>query len=345
MALNPPTNLDKAAILLRLLPAPSLEKVLEMVGEESSTRLRFAMEAVAIRTDLTELERQILEEFREMQREVKEALRGSTRLEQLHNGIGSSGADNSISDQPGQLPIQPVLEMVQNAIPKTASSPEVAELLAIPPEVLAAALQRETPRSIAIVLRQLPTDFAGKVLEKLPADQRQQIFMMLAIKSTIHPAVTRSVLQAVTKVCKTIDLSSASQQDARFKTLIGILQMVDREERLRLMEALTEQDEELAAQIDDNLYDYTDIMRIQDRSVQKLLTQLELKVVAIALKTAPAEILEKVMRNLSERVRATLNEEMDLISSVSPSKVEQARKDIANVIRMQDKDGTLQWIE
>ena len=112
------------------------------------------------------------------------------------------------------------------------------------------------------------------------------------------------------------------------------------------MEALTEQDEELAAQIDDNLYDYADIMKIQDRSVAEAdLTQLELKVVAVALKTAPPEILEKVMKNLSERVRATLIEEMDLLNSVSASKAEQARREIANVIRLQDKDGTLQWMD
>ena len=66
---------------------------------------------------------------------------------------------------------------------------------------------------------------------------------------------------------------------------------------------------------------------------------------ALALKTAPQEIVDKVMVNLSERVRATLTEEMELLSSITPAKVEQARREIANVIRLQDKDGTLQWIE
>lgn len=345
MALNPPSNLDKAAVLLRLLPPPSLTKVLEMVGTESSERLRIAMEAVASRSDLTELERQVLEEFREMQREVRESLRGSPDLERMHEGATMAETRNSTSDSlnastnqsPGESPV--VSAAVANG------SGEVAELMTMSPEIIAAALQRETPRSMSIVLRELPTEFAGRVLEKLPTSLRQEIFMLLAIKSAIHPAVKRSVLQAVVKVCKTIDLSDMGQQDGRFKTLIGILQMVEREERLRLMEALTEQDEELAAQIDDNLYDYADIMKIQDRSVQKLLTQLELKVVAIALKTAPPEILEKVMKNLSERVRATLIEEMDLLNSVSASKAEQARREIANVIRLQDKDGTLQWMD
>lgn len=344
VALNPPSNLDKAAVLLRLLPPPSLTQVLEMMGPDYSERLRIAMDEVAKRPDLTELERLVLEEFREMQREVRESLRGSPHLEQLQEK--STGSVTPTSGDPPMTPDpQPTTEAQSNAVMKAAVSAEVAELLNIPPVVIATALLRETTRSMAIVLRELPTEFAGRVLEQLPADQRQEIFMILAVKSTIHPAVKQSVLQAVAKVCKSIDPSDVGTQDGRFKTLIGILQMVEREERLRLMEALSEQDEELAAQIDDNLYDYADILKIQDRSVQKLLTQLELKVVAVALKTASAEINEKVMKNLSERVRATLNEEMDLLSSVSQSKVEQARREIANVIRLQDKDGTLLWIE
>lgn len=331
------SNLEKAAVLLRRLPPPSLTKVLEMVGTTNSQRLQSAMQAVAQRPDLTELDEIVLQEFREMQQEVRESLRGSPELERLQDGTspGSSGTNQ----------VEPTPDALVNLVSEEDED-IVAVLSAMPPKVLATALRRETLRSVALVLRELPTEFTGKVLEQLPADQRQQIFMMLALKSTVHPAVTEKVMRAVAAVCRTIDAETAGEQeDSRFKTLIGILQMVEREERMRLMEALTEQDEELAAQIDDSLYDYADLLRIQDRSVQKLLTQLELKVVAMALKTAPPDIVEKVMKNLSERVRATLTEEMELLSSVTPAKIEQARRDIANVIRQQDKDGTLQWIE
>jgi len=346
MAPNPLSNLDKAAVLLRRLPPPSLNTVLDLVGleEPSRVRLQAALDALARRSDIHELDAIVLQEFREMQREVKASVRGSPLLERTFEGHGTSHADGVH----GSSTVNGESHAKQDEGGSEDSSDDddpIKQLMNTPPPVLATALQRETLRSMAIVLRELPTEFAGRVLEQLPAEQRQQIFMLLAIKSAIHPSVVQRVLSAVAAVCKTIDEASAGQQDARFKTLIGILQMVEREERLRLMEALTEQDEELAAQIDDNLYDYTDVLRIQDRSVQKLLTQLELKVVAMALKTAPPEIVEKVMKNLSERVRATLNEEMELLNSVSPSKVEQARREIANVVRLQDKDGTLLWIE
>ncbi len=344
MAVNPPNNLDKAAILLRRLPSHSLSKVLEMIGMERSDRLRLAIDAISKRPDLTELDEKVLQEFRDMQREVRESLRVSPQMETAHES-GTSKNPASAPKTPAPPPVETNAKTPSGPTPIRSEAEILSELTNTPPAVLATALQREAPRAIALVLKQLPTEFSGRVLEQLPPDQRHQIFMLLALKTNVHPAVARSVLQAVASVCKTIDLTEVGQQDSRFKTLIGILQMVEREERLRLMEALSEQDEELAAQIDDSLYDYADIMRIQDRSVQKLLTQLELKVVALALKTAPADVVEKVMKNLSERVRATLTEEMELLNSVSASKVEEARREIANVIRQQDKDGTLLWIE
>jgi flagellar motor switch protein FliG len=348
MAPNQLSNLDKAAVLLRRLPPPSLTTVLDIVGleEPSRVRLQAALDAISRRSDIHELDAIVMKEFRDMQRDVKESLRGSPVLERTFEGHGTphgTGVSGPASIN-GESSAKSN-DAATNGHNASDENDPIKQLINSPPPVIATALQRETLRSMAIVIRELPTEFAGRVLEQLPPEQRQQIFMLLAIKSTIHPTVIQRVLSAVAAVCRTIDEASAGQQDSRFKTLIGILQMVEREERLRLMEALTEQDEELAAQIDDNLYDYTDVLRIQDRSVQKLLTQLELKVVALALKTAPPDIVEKVMKNLSERVRATLNEEMELLSSVSPSKVEQARREIANVVRLQDKDGTLLWIE
>lgn len=340
MAVNPPSNLDKAAALLRRLPSNSLTRVLEMIGSESSARLRIAIEAISNRPDLSALDEQVLQEFRDMQREVRESLRGAPTLERLHVNSPNSIRNGTESSTENGGAAAPEID----SKPKSESE-VIEELTNTTPAVLASALQRETPRAMALVLRQLPTEFTGRVLELLTSEQRQQIFMLLAMKSTIHPAITKSVMQAVANVCKTVDISAVGKQDERFKTLIGILQMVEREERLRLMEALAEQDEELAAQIDDNLYDYADLLRVQDRSVQKLLTQLELKVVAMALKNAPPDIAEKVMKNLSERVRATLIEEMELLNSVTAAKEEEARREIANVIRLQDKDGTLLWME
>jgi flagellar motor switch protein FliG len=221
----------------------------------------------------------------------------------------------------------------------------VTSLKKVPPAVLGAALKAETPRMIATVLKQLPAELSGKVLELLPAEQRQNVFLMMADKIQISSAIVGRVLQRVLDVCRTVNPAAVARTDRRVTTLIGILQTVEREEKIRLMETLAERDPELAAKVDDLMYDYTDVLRIEDRSVQKLLGQLEQKIVAMALKTAPDDLREKIMKNLSERVRLALTEEMELLSGVTPSKADQARREIATVIRNQDKEGAIMWME
>lgn len=329
---NLPSNVDKAAILLERLAPKSLAKVLEMVGPEYSKRLRSAIDSVSKWPDHGELTEQVLQEFRELQQDVRASISESPKLQRVR--------------AEGKTAAQPESTESQSEFAATASSSEpLQELLNTPPAVLAAVLQRETPRVMALVLKQLPTDVAGSVLEQLAAEQRQQVFVLLAGTSQVHPEVARGVMRTIATVCRTIDPSVVGQQDGRLKTLVGILQKVEREERIRLMEVLAEHDQELATQIDDSLYDYSDIMRIEDRSVQKLLSQLEQKVVALALKTAPEDLNEKIMRNLSERVRGMLTEEMELLGTVTNSKAEPARREIADAIRTQDKAGTLVWME
>jgi len=111
------------------------------------------------------------------------------------------------------------------------------------------------------------------------------------------------------------------------------------------MDTLTEHDPDLATQIDNSMYDYTDVLRMEDRSIQKLLGQLEQKVVAIALKAAPEDLKQRVLKNLSERVRAALNEEMELLGGIPSSKLEAARREMATAIKNLDKEGSLVWTE
>jgi flagellar motor switch protein FliG len=357
----PITNLDKAATLLARLDPKALDKVFEMLGPEFAGKLRPIVSAVTKRKDFTALTEQVLQEFRELQQDVQSAVVGAPVLQQqlqsnpggqpVSNENPTSGTTPEAAALAATTPA-PTAQQDPNMLPPPAEDPEDAAICAevtslkkVPPAVLGAALKAETPRMIATVLKQLPAELSGKVLELLPADQRQSVFLMMADKIQISSAIVGRVLQRVLDVCRTVNPAAVARTDRRVTTLIGILQTVERDEKIRLMETLAERDPELAAKVDDLMYDYTDVLRIEDRSVQKLLGQLEQKIVAMALKTAPEDLRQKIMKNLSERVRLALTEEMELLSGVTPSKADQARREIATVIRNQDKEGAIMWME
>lgn len=359
MSQSPITNIDKAAVLLSRLDQQALDKVLAMLGQDFAGKLRPVLAAVSRRKDIGQLTEQVLQEFRELQQDVQAAVGGAPVLQQrlqstLNAATPPNPADAS-SRGAGADSLKAAKEPAGHAADgsgtsaapadASSSSADAASLARIPPLILGVALKPESPRVIATVLKQLPAEVSGKVLESLLPEQRQNVFLLMADTIQVNPAIVKRVLQRLLDVCGTIDPAAAEQQDRRLKTLIGILQAVEREERIRLLETLTARDPELAAQVDDLMYDYTDMLRIEDRSVQKLLGQLEQKIVATALKSAPEELRQKVLKNLSERVRIALSEEMELLTGVNAAKSEVARREIANVIRAQDKAGALMWIE
>lgn len=347
-------NIDKAAVLLNQLEPQARDKVLEILGAEFAGKLRPIMAAVKSRKDWGELSESVLQEFRELQQDVRASVSTGPRIRDNFQsslaavtgasrsaGTEGGGLQNSMNHPPAvERPRAPTSEPTE-----LSTADDVDSLAKLPPAIVAAAMKPESSRMIATVLKHLPTDVSGKILEALPLEIRNGVFLLMADSTQVNPVVVRRVLQRLLEVCRTIDPAVVEQVDRRVKTLIGILQSVEREERLRLLESLTERDPDLAAQIDNLMYDYTDILRIEDRSVQKLLGQLEQKVVAMALKTAPEDLRQKVMKNLSERVRLALNEEMELLPGLTAAKADVARREIANVIRTQDKDGSLVWME
>lgn len=334
------TNWDKAAILLRALSPGSNQEVLKQLDPDQAARLRRNIERIEKRPDLKELTQQVLREFRQLCRPSSGS--GETAPRNAHSA-------NWVAQRYGDA-----AHMTEKDSATASESPsgrvisdDAAALANVAPAVLAKVLQAESQRVLTLVLQKLPSETAATVLKLLPADARGPALSMLAAGPTFPEPVVQRVLRTVREQCaaRPVEAEAVLDEDAQVKRLVGILQGIDREERLRLLGVLGEQNETVAAKIDDQLYDFPDLLRIEDRSLQKILTQTDQKTLAIALKTAPDEIKDKVMRNMSERVRAALAEEMEFLGVVPNAKCEAARKDITAIIRAQDKEGSLVWLD
>lgn len=330
------TNWDKAAILLRALTPEPNQSVLSQLDPSQAAKLKAVMAQIAKRSDLEQITKDVLKEYQSLRHHP------ATTTEAPHF------AANWVARQYTDSTTEPSRSSDESAAPPTSKDSDLASTLArVSAPVLARVLQRESPRVLVLVLQALPSDHAAAILKLIPPDARSGAIGLMAGGIQVANIVTDRVLQTILRQCEAAGpvREAVADEDAQVKRLVGILQGVDRDERLRLMTLLAEQNEAVAAKIDDCLYDYTDLLRIGDRSLQKILTQTDQKTLAMALKTAPEEIREKVMRNMSERVRAALAEEMEFLSEVPNAKAEAARKEITSIIRTQDKEGTLVWIE
>lgn len=95
-----------------------------------------------------------------------------------------------------------------------------------------------------------------------------------------------------------------------------------------MLEALRERDPELATSVKALMFTFDDLVHISDRDMQRLLTEVDQKDIALALKAASGELKEKILRNVSERAAQMIQEELELMGPVRVRDVDEAQRRI-----------------
>jgi len=86
------------------------------------------------------------------------------------------------------------------------------------------------------------------------------------------------------------------------------------------------------------MFEFDHIVLIDDRGLQKLLRRVEAKELAIALKGASIDVKD---RNMSERAKEMLAEEIEMLGSVRMKEVEDAQQMIIRIIQDMEGKGEL----
>ena len=84
------------------------------------------------------------------------------------------------------------------------------------------------------------------------------------------------------------------------------------------------------------------MINLDDRAIQLVLRQVEMADLATALKGVAEGVKDKVQRNLSERARENLIEEIDLLGPVRLRMVEEAQAKIVQAIRSLEDSGQIE---
>lgn len=210
---------------------------------------------------------------------------------------------------------------------------------------LATALQHEHPRAVAIALRRMESGQAADVLQRLAPNLRVEAFLLMAQGLPEHAGLVHRVLQAVVETCASGSARfSVEANGSPFQHIADVLQSVTRDERRALLAALELADAAVFAEVEARLYDFADVLRIEHRSLRRLLDGIDLKVLAIALCGASLAVSEAVLGNITERVRSMLHQEVEFANCVSSTQVEVARREVADMIREHDKADSIVWL-
>lgn len=202
-------------------------------------------------------------------------------------------------------------------------------------------IKDESPQTIALILSHIQSEKAGQIIRELPMEIRLMVALKIGTISSISNELKRYIDEALEKklnaVAKT-DLNSVSG----LESLIDILGNVDRTTEKDILGFIEEHNKLLSDQIKANMFVFEDIVNVEDRGIQRLLKEINLKDIACALKNASPEIQDVIFRNQSPRAQESLKEEIDILGSIKNSKIEDAQQKIVSVLKRLEAEGVIE---
>ena len=83
-----------------------------------------------------------------------------------------------------------------------------------------------------------------------------------------------------------------------------------------MLGAIAENSEAMANDIRDRLFTFEDVVRMSDADMRKIMAEIEISVLAIAMRAASPALRDKFTSNMSKRAGEGLQEEMEFAQKV-----------------------------
>ena len=304
------SGLQKAAILLITLGPEKASAIFQHLKEDEIESL--TLEIANTRSVSPQDKESVLDEYYQVclaQQYIAEGGIGYAK-ELLEKALGSEKAQGVISKLTASLQVRP-FEFVRKTEP--------AQLLNF--------IQDEHPQTIAMILSYLSSSQAAMILGALPPEKQADVARRIAQMDRTSPDVIKEVERVLER-----KLSSLVNQDytivGGIDSIVNILNSVDRATEKRIMES-----PELAEEIRKKMFVFEDILLLDDRSIQRVLRDVENADLELALKSSTEELQNVIFRNLSKRLAAMIKEDMDFMGPVRMKDVEEAQQKIVAVIR------------
>lgn len=202
---------------------------------------------------------------------------------------------------------------------------------------VAGLIRDEHPQIITIVLASLDGDHAAQVLELLPEDIRKESIRRIARLELIDPTAMEELDQVLEIQLRKSDTLPPTPINGP-NTAANILNNLNANVESTLMDDLNEQDQELAEKVRDLMFVFENLLAVDDRGMQRIVREISVDSLVIALKGVSAAVQDKFFNNMSSRAADMLKEDIEAKGPVKLSEVEKAQKAILSVaLRLADE--------
>jgi flagellar motor switch protein FliG len=201
-------------------------------------------------------------------------------------------------------------------------------------------LRNEHPQIVAAILVHLDYDHASAVVKQFTDRQRNEVMVRIATLDGIQASALRDLNEVLSRVLAGGDkVKKASLGGA--KPAAEIINMLGGNLETSVLDFIREADGDLAQKIQDNMFTFDDLMKIDDKGIQTLLKEVQSESLIIALKGATPELRERIFGNMSSRAAETLREDLESRGPVRVAEVEAEQKEMLKIVRRLSEEGQI----
>lgn len=205
---------------------------------------------------------------------------------------------------------------------------------------LASFLHKEHPQTIALVLSNLTMDQTAKVLNELTDDLRNEVVMRMATLGKVSPALIGEIEEVLTNVAEA-EISQNMSSLGGTKSVANVLNKINTVTAKTILEYIEHKDSHLATDIKRLMFLFEDLMYVDDRSIQRILREVDKKDLALSMKVADESLKEKILKNMSERAQEMLKEELQFMGPVRLKEVEAAQTRIVLIVKQLEESNEI----
>lgn len=206
-------------------------------------------------------------------------------------------------------------------------------------EQVAPFISHEHPQTIALILSQLDSAQAAGILSQLPGPMQAEVAYRIATMENITPAILGEIESSLEKSLRHV--LGGDQYVGGPKVVADMLNLTGSTTEKNVLDQMDGHAPEVAETVRNLMFVFEDITKMTDRELQALMRVVDQKDLVVALKAASEELKNKVLSNMSQRVRDFIIEEMEFLGPMRLSEVEEVQLRIVHQARLLEEQGKI----
>jgi flagellar motor switch protein FliG len=199
------------------------------------------------------------------------------------------------------------------------------------PQIAADLIREEHPQIIATIMVHLKRGQAADILALFDERLRNDVMLRIATFGGVQPSALAELTEVLNTMLDGQNLKRSKMGGVR--TAAEIINLMKSQQEEAVIEAMRTYDGELAQKIIDEMFLFENLVDVDDRSIQRLLQEVESESLLVALKGAEPELRDKFLRNMSQRAADILRDDLANRGPIRMSLVENEQKAILQTVR------------